>query len=437
MGRALRRTLWSIAVAAAFAVAVPFLVPITPFIPELTHVASEKLGQPVTMEDLRLHLLPTPRIVGHRITVGRKGQLMIGELEIEPDFLSLLSGGRKIRLIRASRVAIDERAFEIPRGMPKRRPGEPVLVRRLLLTAVKFNHSKLDLPLFDVDVQLGEGLRVREARFETGDGTFELLVKPSGTETIAVSLRARNWTLPAGAPLIFDRLAAQGTLKGKQLELPKIEGQLYGGRLLGAAQLDWGTQWQLAGKAELAGVDLGPLQKALGKPAKLSGRLKADTAFSAHAKTPAELRGALALDGPFEVLGGVYKGVDLSRAGELTGEYAAGEATIFEELKGTLQLRGEHVKLKLCMRSPKFVAGGNVEIAADKTLSGKLDISMAQTGGLFGVPVALGGTTDDPSMRPSKGYLIGAAIGTALLPGIGTSIGLSLGGQLDRSSDCK
>src|SRR4051812_44503942 len=98
MGRALRRTLFSVAVAVALAVAVPFLVPITPFIPELTHFASQKLGQPVTMEDLRLHLLPTPRIVGHRITVGRKGQLMIGELEIEPDLLSLLSGGRKIRL---------------------------------------------------------------------------------------------------------------------------------------------------------------------------------------------------------------------------------------------------------------------------------------------------------------------------------------------------
>jgi hypothetical protein len=89
------------------------------------------------------------------------------------------------------------------------------------------------------------------------------------------------------------------------------------------------------------------------------------------------------------------------------------------------------------MRSPTIVAGGNIAIAPDKTLSGRLDISMAQTGGIVGVPVALGGTTDQPSMRPSKGYLIGAAIGTMLLPGLGTSIGSSLGGRIEGTSDCK
>jgi uncharacterized protein involved in outer membrane biogenesis len=322
--------------------------------------------------------------------------------------------------------------------MPKSRPGEPVFVRRLVLATVKLNHSKLDLPPFDADVRLGEGLRMLEARFETHDGRLKLVVKQGGPDGIAVLLSATKWTLPGGAPLIFDALAVEGTLRGQQLDLGKIEAELYGGKLAGSAQAAWGKQWQLAGKAQLEGVDLVPVQKALGKPATLSGRLNADAAFSTRAKSPAKLRDGLALDGPFEVLGGVYQGVDLSRPGELSGEHKSGDATTFEELRGKLELRGQRVRLnQLCMRSPKIVAGGNVEIAPDKALSGKLDISVAQTGGFVGVPVALGGTTDDPSVRPTKGYLIGAAIGTVLLPGIGTSIGSSLGGRIEGASGCK
>jgi hypothetical protein len=389
------------------------------------------------MEDLTLHLLPTPRIIGHRITVGRRTQVLIGELEIVPDLRSLVFGPRTIRLIRAHRVALDERALAIPAGMPKARPGEGVRVRRLALTAVKLTHSRLDLPVFDVDVRLGEGLRMREAVLKARDGSLRLRAEASGAGT-EVLFNATHWTLPAGAPLHFDRLEAQGTLKGQQLALGRIEAELYGGKLVGAAQADWGKQLQLTGKAQLAGVELAPVQRALGKPGKLSGRLSADAAFSTRAKTPAELRAALALDGPFEVHGGVYQGVDLARAGEISGEAGAGDATTFEELKGRLELRGEHVKLDaLCMRSPKLVAGGNVEIAADRAVSGKLDISVAQTGGFLGVPVTLGGTTDEVTMRPSKGYLIGAAIGTVLMPGIGTSIGSALGGRMEGGSGCR
>ncbi len=437
MGRAIRRVLAGVVVAAAFAIAVPFLVPLAPFIPELARVASEKLGQPVTMEDLTLHLLPTPRIIGHRITIGRRGLVLIGELEIEPDLPSFVIGPRTIRIIRAHRVVVDEGAAAIPAGMPKGRRGEGVRVRRLALSAVKLNHARLDLPVFDADVRLGEGMRMREAVLKTRDGRLRLRAEATAEGT-KVLFNATNWTLPAGAPLHFDQLEAQGRFKGQQLALGRIEAQLYGGTLAGGVELYWGKQWQLAGKAQLAGVELQPLQRALGKPGKLSGRLSADATFSTRARTPAELRAALALSGPFEVHGGVYQGVDLARAGEVSGEAGAGDATTFEELKGRLELRGEHVKLDaLCMRSPKLVAGGHVEIAADQAVSGKLDISVAQTAGFLGVPVTLGGTTDAVTMRPSKGYLIGAAIGTVLMPGIGTSIGLALGGKMEGSSGCR
>jgi hypothetical protein len=439
MGRAIRRTLVGIAVLAAIAIAVPFVVPVSHFIPELTQIASEKLGQPVTIEDLRLHLLPTPRMVAHRISVGAKQQVMIGELEIEPELMSFLSGPRTLRLIRANRVAIDQEALVIPRGMPKRKAGKPLLVRRVLLTQVRLNHSSLDLPQFDVDVQLGEELRVKHARFETRDGSLTLLFEPKADDTTALTLAAKNWTLPAGAPLTFEALAAQGILKGEQLEVSSIEGLLYGGTIAATARADWAKQWQLSGNANLAGVDLVPVQKALGKPARLSGRLKADAAFSSRAKKAGELGEALTVDGPFEVLGGAYQGLDLSKAGDLRGQTAAGDATSFQELKGKLQQRGQLTRIsELCVRSPKLVAGGNFEVAADKTLSGKLDVSVAKTGGFVGIPVTLSGTTEQPSVIPSKGYLIGAAIGTVLLPVIGTSIGSSVGSRIEgTNSDCK
>jgi hypothetical protein len=56
---------------------------------------------------------------------------------------------------------------------------------------------------------------------------------------------------------------------------------------------------------------------------------------------------------------------------------------------------------------------------------------VAKTGGFVGVPVSLGGTTTEPSVAPSKGYVIGAVIGTMLLPGIGTTLGASAGSRLE------
>ena len=434
LGRSLRRTLrwtvWSAVLVLAAVIAVPFLVPVSHFIPELTRVASQKLGQPVVIEDLRLHLVPTPRVVARGIGVGKRAEVVVGELEIVPDLLSFVSGPRTVRLIRAEHLEVQEAAIDLFKAMPRRRggAGAPLRVQRLVLKDVYLRHSKVHLPAFDADVTMGEGLRIEDALLESRDGALRLEIDAQR----GFRLTARNWTLPAGAPLLFESLLAKGSYRDGELDLAQIEGLLYGGKVVGSARASWGKQFEVSGKAALAGVDLVPVQQALGKPAKLSGRLKADAAFSSRP-------GALSVDGPFEVIGGAYQGVDLSKAGDLTGSPAVGDATPFEELTGSLELRGGQVKLnQLCVRSPKVVAGGNVEIAPDRKLSGKLDVSVAKTGGFVGVPVSLGGTTSDPSVSPTKGYVIGALIGTVLLPGIGTSLGASAGSRIEgTASDCK
>jgi hypothetical protein len=428
MGRALGRTLLTAVVVLAAAIAAPFLVPLAHFIPGLERIASAKLDQPVAIDDLHLHLVPVPKLVASGIRMGPRADVTIGELEIVPDLASLLSGPQTVRVIRASRVEVTQSALRLGRGLPDGQRGEPINVKRLVLNDVVLHHDKLKLPRFDAEVELGEGLRLVRAVLESRDGTMRLLVRPGGS----FSFRATNWTLPVGAPLQFEMVALQGRVQGEQIELPSVEGQIYGGKIAGSLRGTWGKQWALSGNASLAGVDLVPVQQALGKPAKLSGRLKAEAAFATQPD-------GILLHGPFEVLGGAYQGVDLAKAGDLTGQAAAEDATPFEELTGKVEIRGRQVRLdELCVRSPKMVAGGTVEISAEQQLSGKLDVSVAKTGGFFGVPVSLGGTTSEPSITTSKGYLVGALIGTVLLPGLGTTLGATAGSQLERSgSSCK
>ena len=421
----------------AAAVVVPFVVPVATFIPQIARIVSDKLNQPVSIANLDVYLLPTPRAVAGGIRIGAKDLVQIGELEIIPDLMSFVSGGpRTIRLIRAERVEVKEAALGIPKTMPKSEQGEPLHIRRVVLKEVKLQHAQAKLPEFDLEADLGPGLKVEEARLATRDGALKVTAQPQKDGAVALALVAKDWSLPAGPPLRFDALNAEGRFKGDTLDLPKIVAKLYGGSIGGSVRADWAKLWQVAGKASINGVDLVPLQQALGKPAKLSGKLKAQVTFSSRARTPELLAKALSLDGPFEVVGGAYQGVDLAKV-SVTNSSTEG-ATPFEEFKGSLQVRGQQVKITgLCVRSPKLVAGGNLDIAPDEKLSGKLDISMAKTAGFVGMPVSLSGTTSDPSVRPTKGYVIGAVLGTVLLPGIGTSLGASAASRLEGTSGCK
>jgi hypothetical protein len=389
MGKALRGTLLGAVLVLAAATAVPLLVPLSHFIPGLERTASATLQQPVSIDDLQLRLVPRPKLVAAGIRIGRRDEITIGELEIVPDLWSFVSGPRTVRVIRAARVEVQESVLRPGRRLPSGGAGEPITVERIMLQDVALHHATFRAPRLDADLELGEGLRLVKARLESRDGALRLDVRPQG-------------------------------------ELTLVEGQIFGGKVAGSLRADGGKQW--SGKATLADIDLVPVQQALGKPARLSGRLNAQAEFATQPD-------GILLDGPFDVQGGVYQGVDLAKAGDLVKGTAVNEATPFEQLSGTVQIRGREVKLDgLCVRSPKMVAGGTVLIGADQQLSGKLDVSVAKTGGFVGVPVSLGGTTSEPSYTTSKGYLIGAVIGTVLLPGIGTTIGATALSQLERSA---
>ncbi|MDA8108153.1 MAG: AsmA family protein [Betaproteobacteria bacterium] len=441
------RTTWwrwlagGLAVIVIAALAVPFVVPLARFIPQITRVASEKLGQPVAISALRLQLLPVPGVTISGLTVGRHAEIAIASAEVRPALLAWLAGHKVIDEISADKVRVREAAIKMIETLPKSQGGgEPVLVRRVVLRQVKFEHAGLQLPEFDLDVALAPGLGVERALLKTRDGALQVAVTPQSAQEAKVDLAARKWRLPvAAAPLAFDSLEARGALDKGGVQLPRIDGRLYGGTLAGNARIEWARGWRLAGKADVSRINLAPVEQALGKPVKLTGRLSGNASFSSHARSAGELGKALALDAPFRVDGGEYHGIDLSRVAELPlGKLAPGGGTRFDELRGVLALRGKRVRISaICAKSSVLVAAGHVEIAPDQKLSGKLDVSIAKTKGYVGVPVELAGTTSDPSVKLTTGATIGAVLGTVLLPGIGTTLGASAGGTLEGKAECK
>ena len=86
-------------------------------------------------------------------------------------------------------------------------------------------------------------------------------------------------------------------------------------------------------------------------------------------------------------------------------------------------------QLKIASRA--LSAQGHTAIAPSRALSGQLNTSVKPVGAIAAIPLTVAGTLDSPVVYPSAGALIGAAAGTAVLPGLGTAAGVKLGGFVE------
>ena len=383
----MRKLFWSLMIIIgllAAALATPFLVSLKGYIPELTRLVSERIGEPVSIRNLRLQLLPTPRVAIVGLKLGRRDEVTIKRGSIVPDLLLLLSGEKVIRVVFADEVRVKQSALNLLDRLSKSGGGgEGILVRRIVLRRVVLEHRSLKLPPLNVVLDLALDPTRTVARISSDDGTFRATLVPQGGGRSRLSFKARNWRLPiTAASLSFETLEARGVLAGDRLDLPEVSGRLYGGEFAGSFDMRWGRRWQIGGKARLEGVQMVPLQAALGK---------------------------------------------LSKGG----------TTKFQTFKGNLSLRGSHIDVTgICVRSPSLTAAGKLAVAPDKTLSGRLDVSVSRTGGFIGAPMALSGTTSDPSLSLTRAGAIGAVIGTMLLPVIGTSLALKASSSLEGRAEC-
>lgn len=412
----------------------PLLIPISAWRAPLEEAASNALGAPVRIGDLSVFLLPLPHVTARDVEVGAAA-LRLQSVAIYPQVSSLLSSPRHLRSVELGKLDISPAGIELLQKFAEKPAAvpPPVTVGSVRAKGLTIELASGALPGLDAVAEIGPDNLPRSLHLATADGKARLTLDADGTAW-NLGFEASDWQLPLGPPLKFATLKASGRVDRVKLVLPTITAALYGGQVTASADLDWQKGLKLGGHASVSALDIAPLLQALKLKASLSGRLDASGPFRAQAARPAALAEGFNAEVAFKVNDGVLHGFDLANAAKtLIKSGAAGGQTRFDQLSGNLQVAGRALRL----RNVKVVSGvldakANVDVSPAKALSGRVEVDLKGTGGLIGVPLALSGTLADPTLMPTRGALAGAAIGTILLPGVGTSVGSSVGDKLGR-----
>ena len=108
----LKRILIAFILLLACATALPFLVPLDGYIPQIEKQASAALHHPLSIKHVRLAVLPLPHVTITGITVGRRGNLKLGSMRVTPDLLSLLHPTKVIRSIELDDLMLTQQGLE-------------------------------------------------------------------------------------------------------------------------------------------------------------------------------------------------------------------------------------------------------------------------------------------------------------------------------------
>jgi len=404
-------------------------------------LASNAVGASVQMQRISLDFRPWPAVGIEGLVIeppassppGRKARpapdpVTVGRAALQPDYAALLAGRLRLAVLHVDDAVLPQGALLALSAVAQRReatrPGTPstdtlpdtaLLPREVRLQRLSWISLQGLRHTLDADLSLSPDGWPQQARAQVLEGPYrqaslQLTRDPTaGAATHGWQLAVRIGGGTMGGPLRWSPLPAD---PGSAPGTPAV--------------------WQVQGDLVTRQVEV----SALTVPSRtLSGRLQATTTLSARvdpaAGTEALLR-SLRTQTRFQIDDAVLHGLDLAKAVTTVGLTRGGETSL-DTLAGQVNTRGAAIELQnLVATSGVLAATGDVGISPTGSLSGRVRVDMTRGAGngTLGVPLAVGGTLDDPSVTLTRSALLGAAIGTALMPGVGTSAGANLGDRL-------
>ena len=352
---------------------------ISPLIAPIEKLASESLGSPVVIEQVRASLWPRPHLVLKNITIGADLAQKIEAINIAPVRLGLSEGVKTIKSIDIEGLKIEQENFGLAlKWLASLSKAQHFTVEQITLHKIVLKIKDLELLPLDGKVLLTESRELKTIDLITDDETLAMQLTPQGSG-FDIALNGTNWALPMNTKVMFSELKAKGSVKQNSILFDQIEGTIYGGSITGKAALDWSNQWSLAGNFNLSNANLTEILKAFASSASIDGKFKLTGIFSSQSKLAATLTDTPEITANFTAQNGKINGVELDRAVLSKGSQSlAGDSTRFDKLTGSVKIKnGSYQYRQLVLKSDQFYADGNVDIQPNQDISGRVSADLA------------------------------------------------------------
>jgi hypothetical protein len=364
--------------------------------------AGQALGVPLQLGRIDIAVWPALSVAVHDVRIQTKPPLTLERVEARPVWASLLAGQPELdALVVRNAVLPQQGLVALATGLQKQEAGAaggkgkpssgatPALPRRIVLERVTWVDARSQKLTVNAEVAFEGELLPQTAKIDVVEGRF------------------------AGAKARLER----------QPDAWQLRSEIGGGTVTGPLRLQpqRGGGWRFTGELATNGVEV----SALTAPSRtLTGRLEARTSMQAEFKDPAALADVLRSQTRFTVRNAVVQGVDLAAAVRSLGASRGGQ-TVLDTLTGQVSTQGRVVQLtNLVASSGLLSAKGNVTLAADRSLSGKVTAALTAgpIGQIAGVPLQVGGTLDSPSVTPTGVALPGSDAASELTDKVGKGL---------------
>jgi hypothetical protein len=371
----------------------------------LTAEAEEQLGVNVTIGSAHWALLPKPVVVVNDFRTQQAQPVVIRQLSAHPNARVLLH-----RQLVFDRIDIDDavfprnsvRAFHAKPGARELDAGDGVTLAHFEFRNLTWISYSGIAVAYDGKIEFDAHWRPRHAELRLPG------INPAFMLTLAREADADRWQTRIHV--------GGGTAHGEVVLKTAANGAMY-----------------LSGHLAPHDIDVASALSSFNRRTPVGGRGSGQTVLSADGKSVAELARSLHTRTTFSVNPASILRFDIDKAISTRGKEIDGQ-TALQELTGQLDtqntdkgMRATYTGVKA--RAGKYTATGEATVYHRQiAASGRLYLVEGTTG----VPFTMSGPVNQPKVSVPPAIFAGAAIGTAVLPGIGTNIGARIGRAVGR-----